>query len=198
MTRTVEFYYDYPSPYTYLAHKQMKTLGAPVTYKPMHILGVMKLVGNQPSPACPPKGRYAGIDAARWAKRLGIPMTMNAGFWEALLSGKLDSTLLTKGAMAAQDIGVADAYNDAIFDAVWREPRDLVTAEARQAVLADAGIGQAGVWEAAATPELQKRLEAETRAAADRGVFGTPTFFVGDEIFFGNDRLDFVREALAA
>lgn len=198
MTKTVEFYYDYPSPYTYLAHKQMKSLGAPVDYKPMHVLSVMKLVNNQPSPACPPKGRYAGIDAARWAKRLGIPMTTNAGFWSALLSGKLDSTLLTKGAMAAQDLGVADAYNNAIFDAIWKEPRDLVTADARQAVLADAGIAKAGVWELAATPELQERLESGTKAAAERGVFGTPIFFVGDEIFFGNDRLDFVRDALAA
>ncbi|MBX3489856.1 2-hydroxychromene-2-carboxylate isomerase [Parvibaculum sp.] len=198
MTKTVEFYYDYPSPYTYLAHKQMKTLGAPVTYRPMHILGVMKLVGNIPSPQCPPKGRYAGMDAARWAKRLGIPMTTNADFWAALLGGKLDSTLLTKGAMAAQDLGVADAYNDAIFDAIWKTPRDIVSAEGRNAVLADAGIAGKGIWEKAETPEFRERLEAETKAAAARGVFGTPTFFVGDDIFFGNDRLDFVREAAAA
>ncbi|ABS65247.1 DSBA oxidoreductase [Parvibaculum lavamentivorans DS-1] len=198
MTRTVEFYFDYPSPYTYLAHEQMKSLGAPVVYRPMHILSVMKLVGNIPSPACPPKGRYAGMDAARWAKRLGIPMATNAEFWTALLAGKLDGKLLTRGAMAAQELGLAGAYNDAIFNAVWKTPRDIVTAEGRDAVLADAGIAGKGIWETAETPEFHERLETETKAAAERGVFGTPTFFVGDEIFFGNDRLDFVREAAAA
>ena len=115
-----------------------------------------------------------------------------------MLGGKLDSTLLTRGAMAAQELGVADAYNDAIFDAVWKSPRDVVTAEGRDAVLADAGIAAKDVWKMAETPEFRERLDAANKAAAERGVFGTPTFFVGDEIFFGNDRLDFVREAAAA
>jgi 2-hydroxychromene-2-carboxylate isomerase len=69
----VEFVFDYPSRYAYLASTQLESLGVPVGYEPIGIVEVMKRVDNQPSPACPPKARYAGIDAARWAHRYGVP-----------------------------------------------------------------------------------------------------------------------------
>jgi hypothetical protein len=86
----VEFVFDYPSRYAYLASTQLESLGVPVGYEPIGIVEVMKRVDNQPSPACPPKARYAGIDAARWAHRYGVPFEINQAFLTALGTGTFD------------------------------------------------------------------------------------------------------------
>lgn len=196
--QTVEFYFDYVSPYTYLADTQLGALDAEIIYRPVAIMDVMKLVNNQPSPMCPPKGRYAGLDAARWAKRYGVKLTSNSALWAALMAGKFDPRTLIRGAMAAQSLGVFPRYNSAIFNAVWRDEADLVSQAGRDAVLTAAGLDAAAIWRKADAEATKVALEANVKAAAERGVFGTPTFFIGDEPFFGNDRLDFIRAHLAA
>lgn len=197
MSTTIEFYFDYLSPYTYLANTRLPSLGAKIAYRPVYIMDVMKLVNNRPSPECPPKARYSALDAARWAKRYGIPLARNQDLWPALMSGKFDARLLIRGALAAQEHGVFDQYHAAIFSAAWHTPRDLVSESGRHAILADAGIAPEPVWQRADAPELHVRLGECTRAAAEKGVFGSPTFIVDGEMFFGNDRLDFVAEHLA-
>lgn len=197
MSSTVEFYFDYLSPYTYLANARLPSLGASISYRPVYIMDVMKLVNNRPSPECPPKARYSALDAARWAKRYGIPLTRNQYLWPAIMAGKFDARLLIRGALAAQDLGVFDQYNTAIFNAAWRTPRDLASESGRNAILADAGIAPEPLWQRAEVPELHVRLGECTLAAAEKGVFGSPIFIVDGEMFFGNDRLDFVAERLA-
>lgn len=196
--KTVEFYFDYVSPYTYLADTQLGSLDAEIIYRPVAIMDVMKLVNNQPSPKCPPKGRYAGLDAARWAKRYGVKLTSNAALWSGMMAGKFDPRILIRGAIAAQAQGSFAAYNHAIFNAVWRDEADLVTTAGRDAVLSAAGLDPAPIWREAQEDATGALLEAHVKAAAERGVFGTPTFFIGAEQFFGNDRFDFIREHLAA
>ncbi len=196
--KTVEFYFDYVSPYTYLADTQLGLLDAEIVYRPVAILDVMALVNNQPSPKCPPKGRYAIVDAARWAKRYGVKLTRNNPFWTAMMGGKFDPRILIRGALAAQAQGGFAAYNHAIFNAVWRDEADLVTTTGRNAVLAAAGLDPAAIWREAEADATGALLDTQVKAAAERGVFGTPTFFVGAEQFFGNDRFDFIREHLAA
>lgn len=194
----LEFVFDYPSPYAYLAATQLAKLGVETTYTPIGILSLMKLVNNQPTPACPPKLRYAAMDAARWAKSYGVPFHVNAPFMAALQSGDVDIEDFVRGALLAQDLGVFDAYNTAIFRAIWAEPRDLISAIGRDIVLRVGGLRIADFWAMAAAPALRQRLDDNNRRAAERGVFGVPTFFVDDEIFFGNDRLEVVRARLSA
>jgi 2-hydroxychromene-2-carboxylate isomerase len=197
-TRPVlEFHFDYLSPYTYLADTQLGSLDAEIDYRPVAIVPVMALVNNQPSPKCPPKGRYAGIDAARWATRYGVKLQSNPGLWGALSKG-FDAGVLIRGALAAQAQGTFTRYHHAIFNAVWRDNGDVVTQQGRDAILAAAGLDPAALWREADAPATVALLEARIKAAAEKGVFGTPTFFLGDEPFFGNDRLDFIRERLAA
>src|SRR5262245_6071881 len=111
MQRRVEFVFDYVSPYAYLANTQLPGLGAPVDYRPVAIVEVMRKVNNQPSPACPPKGRYAALDAKRWADVYGAPFASNARLWAALRGGEFDTKTLILGALAAQDLGVFAAYH---------------------------------------------------------------------------------------
>jgi 2-hydroxychromene-2-carboxylate isomerase len=194
----VEFVYDYPSPYAYLASSQLEGLGAPVRHEPVAIVEVMKRVNNQPSPACPPKARYAAIDAARWAHRYGVPFKINQGFLAALRSGSFDYQILTRGALVAQELGVFAPYNAAMFAAIWGEPQDIVTEAGRETFLRRLGIDASHFWRRADSADVRAELDRGNEAAAERGVFGVPTFFIDNEMFFGNDRLDFVRERLAA
>lgn len=198
MPLSIDFYFDYFSPYSYLANTRLGGLGVPIAYRPVSILDVMALVNNQPSRKCPPKVRYAVLDAARWAKRYGVPLVYNQPLWKEVLANQFDPRWLTLGAIAAQQASVFDQYHAAIFDAVWRAPRDLLSDSGRQAVLRDVGLSAESIWDRANSTEVRDRLDRDNRAAAEKGVFGAPTFFIGDEMFFGNDRLDFVAERISA
>ena len=194
----VEFVFDYPSPYAYLASTQLESLGVPARYEPIGIVEVMKRGNNQPSPACPPKARYAGIDAARWAHRYGVPFEINQAFLTALGTGTFDYQILTRGALVAQELDVFAPYNAAMFSAIWGKPQDIVSEVGRETILKRLGIDASHFWRRAESPDLRAELQRRNEVAAQRGVFGVPTFFVDNELFFGNDRLDFVRERLAA
>lgn len=197
MARRVEFFCDYLSPYSYLANTQLAGLGVPVERRPISIGDVMKLVNNQPSPKCPPKSRYAGLDGKRWADRYGVPLGRNEKLWSAVVARTFDPRLLIRGALAAKALGVFDAYHDAMFDAVWGHPQDVASEAGRAEFLERQGLGGSGLWEKAADAAIEEVFRRDIQEATERGVFGAPTFFVDDEMFFGNDRLEFVRERLA-
>jgi 2-hydroxychromene-2-carboxylate isomerase len=188
----LEFISDYRSPYSYLANTKLKTLGMRIEHKPLDIVAVMKLVNNQPSPTCPPKARYAGLDAARWAKLYGARFSPNLPLLGAMGAGKFDGSLLSRAALVAQEIGMFDRVNDAIFEAVWAGDEDLVTDQGRSAFLRTRDISIDDLWQLASAPKIVELQVQQAKEAADRGVFGAPTFFVDDEMFFGNDRLGFV------
>lgn len=190
----VEFFLDYRSPYTYLANTQMPTLGAAVDYKPIDILNVMRMVNNQPSPVCPPKSRYAGYDAARWARHYGVAYAPNKALFKAMGTGQLEGALLVRAALAAQELGAFERVSGALFRAVWAGTDDLASDDGRAAFAAAHGVDE--LWRLAADQVIADRLAAQDREAANRGVFGVPTLFVGTEMFFGNDRLDFVKATL--
>lgn len=195
MTREIDFYFDYVSPYTYLANTQIGELGAKFNFIPVVIVDVMKRVNNQPSPLCPPKGRYISIDSARWAEVYGVPLRANAAFWEAVMGGRFSTRTLINGAVAAQRLNMWDRYHDAMFKAIWAEHRDVHSLEGLAAFALDQGL-PSDFWEQAESDGIKEETTSNNAAAAERGVFGSPTFFVGDEIFFGNDRLDMIRQRL--
>ena len=190
MSATIEFFFDFQSPYSYLAHSQLGTLGAPVRLVPVSVLPLMKLVNNTPTTiTCSVKRTYAGKDLGRWAARYGVRVIPPA-------REQLDGDLLLRVATAAQDEAVRAAVTETIFKAVWGGQGDP-TPGGLEATLSARGLPAADLIAAAGEDATVKALEAATEAAAGRGVFGAPTIFVGDEMFFGNDRLDFVRECLA-
>ncbi len=193
----LEYVFDYPSPYAYLASTQLPRLGVEIAYTPVAVLDVMKAVNNQPSLACPAKLRYAVLDAQRWAKLYSVPLRLNRPYLDAFGSPDFDHRALARGALVAQESGVFAAYHDAVFSALWAEPEDLVSEDGRRAVLRARGIDDPDFWRRAADGEIRRRLEANNRRAVERGVFGIPTFFAGAEIFFGNDRLALAASRLA-
>ena len=195
MSRTIDFYFDFPSPYAYLAHTQLPGIaaehGATIAYHPFCILELMKIVGNRPTTIeCENKRRYAGADLARWTKRYKVD------FARSPQSKSFDFAELERGALVAIKDGRGAAYVTAIFAAIWGKPVDLSQRPALIDVLDKAGLDGSRLLERASAESVRAKLDAETQAAATRGVFGAPTVFVGDQMFFGNDRLDFVAEAL--
>ena len=195
MTRTVEFYFDFPSPYSYLAHTQLPKIaadhGATLVYRPFRILELMTIVGNRPTTIeCRNKGKYAGADLQRWTARYNVEFARNP------YSKSLDFAALDRGALVAIEDGRGAEYVTAVFAAIWGRPADLSQRSVLIDTLERAGLDASASVERANTEAIVARLDAETKAAAERGVFGAPTMFVGNQMFFGNDRLDFVAEAL--
>jgi 2-hydroxychromene-2-carboxylate isomerase len=195
VTRTVEFYFDFPSPYSYLAHTQLPKIaaehGATVVYHPFRILELMTIVGNRPTTVeCKSKGKYADVDLQRWTKRYNVEFSRNP------CAKSLDFAELNRGALVAIDDGRGAEYVTVVFAAIWGRPADLSQRSILNDIFERAGFDAVRLVERANAENTIGRLDAETKAAAERGVFGAPTMFVGEQMFFGNDRLDFVAEAL--
>ena len=193
--KTVEFFFDFGSPTTYLAYTQLPRIaretGATLMYRPMLLGGVFKATGNASPVTVPAKGRWMGGDIARWAQRWGVPFAFNPHF-------PINTLTLMRGAVGLQMRQPADfeRYVEAVFKAMWVQPRKLGDAGELGAVLTQAGLDAAAFGALVADPEVKAALMGNTEEAVARGVFGAPTCFVGGEMHFGQDRLDFVREAL--
>ncbi len=193
--KTVEFFFDFGSPTTYLAYTQLPRIaretGATLMYRPMLLGGVFKATGNASPVTVPAKGRWMGGDIARWAQRWGVPFAFNPHF-------PINTLTLMRGAVGLQMRQPADfeRYVEAVFKAMWVQPRNLGDAGELGAVLTQAGLDAAAFGALVADPEVKAALMGNTEEAVARGVFGAPTCFVGGEMHFGQDRLDFVREAL--
>jgi 2-hydroxychromene-2-carboxylate isomerase len=188
---SIEFFFDYGSPASYLAYTQMPGLaqrtGATVVYRPMLLGGVFKATGNQSPVNIPAKGAWMMIDLPRFARRYGVPYVRNPHF-------PINTLNLMRGAIAAEMDGRLISYSDAIFRAIWTDQKrmedPIVIAEVLRAADFDPGTMMAAIGR----PEVKDRLKAVTEEAVARGVFGAPTFFVGKEMFWGQDRLGFVEE----
>jgi 2-hydroxychromene-2-carboxylate isomerase len=192
----VEFFFDYGSPFSYLADTQLPGIaartGASIVYRPMLLGAVLKATGNSSPMAVPAKGRYMGRDLERWAKHYGVAFQRNPFPF-------LGNTLrLMRGAVGSQKLGVFDRYHPAVFSAAWGNAVDLGDEAAFRAVLRGAGIDAGELLRSIDDQSTKDELRRATEVAVERGVFGAPAFFVGDELFWGNDRLDFVERALRA
>lgn len=191
MTQAIEFFYDFRSPYSYLAFTQLREMDVRITFRPMRILEVMEKVGNVPTTiTCAAKGRYARMDLARWCQRYGIPLQPGN-------VRDVDGAACSRAVLAAGSADAADAVTLALYRAIWSEGKTLATRDDILARIAAARLDAAPIAARIDAPDVIAQLDANTQEAAERGVFGSPTVFVGDTMFFGNDRLDFVREELA-
>lgn len=190
MGKQLEFFYDYVSVYSYLADSQLGTLDASkIVYRPMLLGAVMQATGNRPPATVDAKGRYLRNDVAAWAKRYALPLTMNPLFPQNTLHA-------LRLAVLAQRQGVFPAMHRRLFDAMWVEQRNLGDESELAALAAEAGMDSSAVPNGIAGQSIKDELKANTEEAIARGAFGAPTFFVSDRMFWGNDRFDFIREAL--
>ena len=180
MSKKVEFFYDYVSLYSYLADSQLgKLAGAEIVYRPMFLGAVMEATGNRPPGTVEAKRRYLMTDVDRWTRRYSLAFRMNPVFPQ-------NTVKALRLALVAQKEGVFENVHRALFEKVLGD--EVVLGE----IAADASLS----LEAIQDPAIKDELKAITGEAIDRGAFGAPTFFVGDEMFFGNDRFYFIREAL--
>jgi len=189
MSRKLEFFFDYVSPYTYLANSQVRDIGAEVVYRPMLLGAVMQAVGNKPPRTVPAKGRYLEMDIQRWTAAYRIPFK-----WGSLFPQKTVNAL--RVAIVAAKQGKFHAVHEPLFEAVWVHDHDVSDEIVLTEIITGAGMDASSVLEEITTDEVKGELRANTEEAVERGIFGAPTFFVGDEMFFGNDRFDFIREEL--
>ena len=188
--KTVDFYFDYRSPYAYLAQSQIFDLD--VQWLPMDVLDVMKQVGNVPTTAiCGVKRRYAGEDLLRWSRRYNVPFNRHPH------ADQIDHRRLLRATLAIPPGPGRRTGVHALFHARWATQAPLATVSDVSAVLAQAGVQEPGIAERMDAPELDSMLDHASAAAAERGIFGAPSFVLGEEMFFGNDRIEFLREALA-
>ena len=197
MTKTVEFYFDVGSPAAYLAWKRMPQLcqeaRAAIDYKPMLLGGVFQAAGNHSPMTVPAKGRYMVSDLQRFAQRHTIAFNHNPFF-------PINTLTLMRGATALQmrDEARLLPYVDAVYRAIWVDGKDMNDPAVVGAVLQQAGFDPMTLLGMANDPVVKDRLKAVTQEAVARGVFGAPTFFVDGQMYWGQDRLDFVKEALEA
>lgn len=195
MSKSLEFYFDFGSPTAYLAHKRLAQLrdqyGLEVHYVPMLLGGVFKATGNTSPVAIPAKGKYmAEHDLPRYARRYGVLLNFNPHF-------PINTLNLMRGAIAAQRLGCFEDYVNAVYDAVWVQQKNMGEADTVRQVLADAGLDGDALLALAQDPDVKATLASNTEQAVARGVFGAPTLFMDGEMYFGQDRLDFIEEALA-
>jgi 2-hydroxychromene-2-carboxylate isomerase len=193
--KTFEFWYDFGSTATYLAWTQLPALeaatGAKAIWKPMLLGAVFQAAGNQSPANIPAKGKYIFADFARFAKRYGVTLNRNPYFpINTLLLMRIAVVLQTKADARFPD------YCRAAFNSIWVESLNMNDAVVAAGVIQRAGFDAQALIAAASDQSTKDALKAATQAAVDRGIFGAPTFFVGDQMFWGQDRMDFVKEAL--
>jgi 2-hydroxychromene-2-carboxylate isomerase len=197
MTKTVEFYFDVGSPAAYIAFKRLPGIcekaHARLEYKPMLLGGVFQATGNQSPVSVPAKGRYIMVDFERFARRHGIEFRHNPFF-------PINTLTLMRGAAGLQlrEPTRLLPYLDAVYRAIWVDGKDMNDPAVVGGVLKAAGFDPGKLLALTADPEVKERLKALTQEAVARGVFGAPTCFVDGNMYWGQDRLDFVREALEA
>jgi 2-hydroxychromene-2-carboxylate isomerase len=198
MASKVEFHFDFGSPNAYLSHlvipeieKRTKTK---FEYVPVLLGGVFKLTNNR-SPADSMRGiknkpEYERLEMHRFIERHGITRFQSNPFFP------VNTLALMRGAIAARSLGIFERYVDEIYRHMWAEPKKMDDPEIMRAAFTESQLPTDRILELSATPAVKDELMENTRLSVERGTFGSPTFYVGDEIFFGKDRLREVEEMI--
>ena len=196
----VEFHFDFGSPNAYLSHLVIpeieKRTGVKFEYVPVLLGGVFKATNNR-SPAqslvgIKNKPEYERIEMNRFIKRHGITRFKSNPFFP------VNTLMMMRGAIAARQLGVFERYVDEMFRNMWGDPKKMDDPNIYRTALDEAGLPTAKIVELIETQPVKDELIANTQRSVERGTFGSPTFYVGDEIFFGKDRLRDVEELIAA
>jgi len=193
MTKTVTFYFDYGSPATYLAWTQINNIieeaNATLTMIPMLLGGVFKETGNVSPATVPAKGKWMNNDLKKHAELYNIEFNSNSFF-------PINTLNLMRGAIAAQNMDIFQKYSEAIFTGIWVKDLNLGDISILQDYLDKSDINTVKLFDLAQSDEVKTILIQNTKEAVAKGVFGAPTFLIGDELIFGQDRLNFLKLAL--
>ena len=196
MEKSFEFFFDYVSPTAYLAYYVApgvaERTGAELVYRPMFQGGVMQATGNKPPGTVPAKAAYLSRDVPRCAAYIGVPYKFNPAF-------PMNTLILTRATMGLEDQPEKRArFIDACFRHSYgvENPFDPADPEQLKAMCEAEGFDAEEIAALGTAQENKDKIRANTEEAVERGVFGAPAFFVGDELFFGHDRLDYVERAL--
>jgi 2-hydroxychromene-2-carboxylate isomerase len=197
MTRTIDYYFATISPYAYLGHDRLVALaqrhGATIAVKPINLGEVFPVSGGLPlSKRAPQRQAYRLVELQRWAHYLDKPMHVQPQYFP--VNGDLAAYFI----LAAAEAGPAQALAlaGAVGRAIWEQERNIAEAATMEAVAAECGL-PADLAARAQAPEIAEKYAALTREAIARGVFGAPTYVVEDELFWGQDRLDFLDRKMA-
>ena len=199
MTKQVDFYFDFASPNAYLSHKVVSGIeertGAKFNYIPVLLGGIFKATNNKPPMEAffgiMNKNEYQSIEMQRFQERHGIDkFKMNPHF-------PVISLQIIRGAVGAQKDGYLDKYIDEVLKHMWEEPKKMDDPDVIKEALTESGFDADRLMEQMQDPEIKAQLISNTEEAVNRGTFGIPTFFVGEEIFFGKDTLWQVEELLS-
>jgi 2-hydroxychromene-2-carboxylate isomerase len=193
MPKTVECFFDFMSPPSYLAWTQLPGIaqrtGAIVKYRPMYTIGLHDIVGNQSPIMVPNKGKWVRNDIQRYAKDYGVTLNMNP-------HGLIKILPASRAAALAEQEGTLEQLMAVIFPAIFVDGLNLSDIGVVGQLVAAAGLDADRYLEAITTEEVKNLLKQNTQEAADRGAFGAPTCFIDDQMHFGQDRLHFVEQDL--
>jgi 2-hydroxychromene-2-carboxylate isomerase len=196
----VEFHFDFGSPNAYLSHLVIpeieKRTGVKFEYVPVLLGGVFKLTNNR-SPAqslagIKNKPEYERLETTRFIKRHGITRFTSTPYFP------VNTLMMMRGAIAARPLGVFERYVDEMYRNMWADPKKMDDPSVFRAALDEAGLQTARILELIETKPVKDQLLENTNRSVERGTFGSPTFYVGNEIFFGKDRLRDVEEMIVA
>lgn len=187
----IEFFFDYGSPFSHLANGALpgvaSSAGATVVYRPMLVGAVFKATGNQ-SPfyeTIEARRTYGGNNLRRTSEYYGVPISMNPHF-------PVNTLAMMRLAVAAQREGVFEAFHAAAFAGLWQQGLNLGDVDVQAEMIRAAGLDAEKLLALAGDADVKAELRATSEEAVERGAFGAPTFFVGDEMFFGVDHLPYL------
>jgi len=198
MTQTIDYYFATVSPYAYLGHDRLKAIaqkrGATIAVKPINLGDVFPVSGGLPlSKRAPQRQAYRLVELQRWAHYLGKPMHIQPKFFP------VNGDLAAYWILAALELGSTQAMTlaGAVGRAIWEQDRNIADAATMAAIAQECGLPVAALAARAQAPEIAEKYAALTQEAIARGVFGAPTYAVADELFWGQDRLDFLDRKMA-
>ena len=193
MAKNIEFHFDFGSPTAYLAFTQLKIIAernkTKIEYFPILLGGAFKATGNNPPASVPAKGKYMMIDLQRFADKYGVPYERNPYF-------PVNTLTLMRGAVSYQDDGDFIKYTEVMFKNMWVEPKNLNDEDELKKVLIENNFDVDDFIRRITDQNVKDKLISNTENAVKKGVFGAPTIFVGDQMFFGQDRMEFIEEYL--
>jgi 2-hydroxychromene-2-carboxylate isomerase len=192
---SVTWYFDYSSPYTYLASTRLEDLcaryGYDLSWRPVLVGGIFNAINQSVYQArgTPAKARYGAKDVTDWASYYGIPFSFPSVF-------PVNSVKALRGALLAIEKGLISPYSSRTFRAYWAEDRDISDDAVLIEIAQEVGIDEKQLIAWTQAPQAREQLRAITQEAMDRGVFGSPSIFLGDDMYFGNDRLVLLENAM--
>ena len=193
MSKVVEFYYDFGSPTCYLAFYKLRQLEEEgklkIDYRPVLLGGIFKAVGNSAPANIPAKGKYMFEDIIRYAKRYRLDYDFNPHF-------PINTLNLMRGAVGMMGDKRFVDFNDLLFRAFWRDKKNMGDPETVKEVIEKGGFNFNKIHALSSDQSVKDELKKRTGEAVEKGLFGAPTMFLGDEMYWGQDRIFMIEERL--